>query len=292
MESWNLLGSVTVPAVRSGGGGMRRRQARTERRALDTYVSYMETRLADGNSHPFERSQVSAATPALTARRRAVPATAGVVNGATFPAADHSVKLYKDDAEIVRSIADFYEEGIGAGETLVLVATADHRQAVEATLAARGLDLGAAYVALDARETLNGLLVDGSVDADLFDAIVGRIVRGLVAEGRPVRIYGEMVGLLWAGGDVVGATAGVDLHVDVAEHGDQAVVGADVPQLEDRLAVGRHLGATGGRALVALAGARRAAVAAHPVAFVPRYASITRSSCATSSYVPSAILRP
>jgi len=58
------------------------------------------------------------------------------------------LKRYVDDAEIVRSIADFYEEGSGAGETLVLVATAAHRQAVEATLAARRLDLGTAYVAL------------------------------------------------------------------------------------------------------------------------------------------------
>ena len=104
----------------------------------------------------------------MTATRRAVPAAVGVVTGATFPAAAH-------------------------------------RQAVEATLAARGLDLGAAYVALDAQETLNGVLVRDAVDADLFDRTVGRMVRGLVAEGRPVRIYGEMVGLLWAGGDVVSA---------------------------------------------------------------------------------------
>jgi anti-sigma regulatory factor (Ser/Thr protein kinase) len=62
-------------------------------------------------------------------------------------------------------------------------------------------------VLLDAASTLRTFLVDGAPDPALLAAGVGALVRELAGGGRPVRAAGEMVALLWADGNVVGALA-------------------------------------------------------------------------------------
>ena len=58
---------------------------------------------------------------------------------------------------------------------------------------------------LDAAETLRRFTVDGSLDADRFVAAIGALVGPASELGRQVRVYGEMVALLWDAGDVAGA---------------------------------------------------------------------------------------
>lgn len=85
---------------------------------------------------------------------------------------------------------------------MLVVATAPHRRAVDAWLdrSPRQTGTGARLTILDARDTLDSLLIDGVVDADrLYD----RIAPWLAAanrSGRAPRIYGEMVVLLWNDG--------------------------------------------------------------------------------------------
>jgi hypothetical protein len=192
MEPWMLTNGVLLSATAAGRGLIWRcTRARNERRSTDVYLEWM---VAEAEPLPMTRRPPAGAALVAPPRHWAIPSD------------DHTVQLYEYDAEIVMSIADFYEPALAAGDPIVLVATPAHRLAVEATLAGRGHDLGKArYVALDAAETLDRFLVDGSVDSALFDRTVGDMVRELVLEGRPVRIYGEMVGILWGAGDVAGA---------------------------------------------------------------------------------------
>jgi hypothetical protein len=123
---------------------------------------------------------------------------------------DHVVQFYEEGADLVMSIAGLVETGLRAGEAVIVVATGDHLIGVDDRLSARAVDLVAPrlsgqYQTFDAEEMLATLMVDGMPDQARFDAVVG----GLVAHARrcwpQVRIFGEMVALLWANDDIVGA---------------------------------------------------------------------------------------
>ena len=129
---------------------------------------------------------------------------------------DHLVELYDSDADLAASVRAFLAPAVDGGDTALVVATAAHRAAFAAAFAAAGHDLGRAeaagrYVALDAAEVLAGFMVDGMPDPARFRAVVGPRLAAEAAAGRRVRIYGEMVALLWAAGRVGAAVALEDL---------------------------------------------------------------------------------
>jgi hypothetical protein len=102
----------------------------------------------------------------------------------------------------------YLAEGIAAGDAAVVVATASNREAIAAGLRAEGIDmagLGHRYLALDADGALRAFMDDGRLDPDRFDAVIGGVVRRAVAAGGAVRIYGEMVNMLWSEGAVAEA---------------------------------------------------------------------------------------
>lgn len=119
-------------------------------------------------------------------------------------ARDHVVQLYRDDRFLVEAVALFAGVGIGKGEAIVLIATAPHLEAIEQRLKALGFDVEALKMwgqltALDAARLLSGFMVNGAPDAALFETLVAQIIKRARAEGRyaRIRIYGEMVELLW-----------------------------------------------------------------------------------------------
>lgn len=119
---------------------------------------------------------------------------------------DHFVQFYEADDFLLESLADFIGTAISAGEAAIVVATGEHRENLEARLREKSLDVTTAVacgqlVLRDAAETLSKFMVDESPDAGLFAGHIGDTI-ARAAEGRPrVRIYGEMVALLWAEGN-------------------------------------------------------------------------------------------
>lgn len=129
--------------------------------------------------------------------------------GAALPGA-HVVHAYRDDAEIVAAVARYVADGLAAGERALVVATADHRAGVDEVLLQYGADpeqarASGGYVTLDAGELLDRFLVDALPDPALFSAVVGALVADLTADGHALRVFGEMVMLLWDAGNVPGA---------------------------------------------------------------------------------------
>jgi MEDS: MEthanogen/methylotroph, DcmR Sensory domain len=119
---------------------------------------------------------------------------------------EHVVQLYgRDDQLLTRNVSRYLAEGLRRGDGLITIATPEHtsaiarqledaapRLATEATAAGR-------LVCLDARETLDRLLVGGRPDEGRFRALIGdglARVRARSATGS-VRAFGEMVSLLW-----------------------------------------------------------------------------------------------
>ncbi|HUY76343.1 MAG TPA: ATP-binding protein [Ktedonobacterales bacterium] len=151
------------------------------------------------------------------ARTNAVPlppATEDMDPPHTRQPTGHVVQFYESDVFLAESVATFIGGGLGAGEAALVIATPAHRQAIEARLEAVGFDVATAqsrgvYVALDAAETLSQFIVEGTLEPSRFSAIIGGIVARVgdapgisgsrrSAGGRRLRIFGEMVALLWA----------------------------------------------------------------------------------------------
>jgi anti-sigma regulatory factor (Ser/Thr protein kinase) len=121
---------------------------------------------------------------------------------------DHAVVFYEREPNLVATVAPYLAETLATGGMAVVVATASHRAAIADGLATEGIDmagLGARYVTLDAATLLAAFMESGRPNAILFDAVVGAAVRHAVDAGRPVRVYGEMVDLLWTDGAVAAA---------------------------------------------------------------------------------------
>ncbi|HEY9284730.1 MAG TPA: ATP-binding protein [Pyrinomonadaceae bacterium] len=116
---------------------------------------------------------------------------------------EHFVQFYDTDAFLLNSLCDFVRCGLDAGDACVVVATKAHREALEEGLRARGLDVAEAigrgqFVALDAAGTLSEFMVGGSPEPARFAEVIGGLVARVAGGGRRVRVFGEMVDLLWA----------------------------------------------------------------------------------------------
>ncbi len=123
------------------------------------------------------------------------------------PGCEHAVAFYDSDSELIGKVSAHFADALAADETIVFIATADHRARVEAALLRMGIDVvhSDSYIALDARMTLATFMVDGVPDRTHYRDIVGLTLEAALDHGRPVCAFGEMVALLWDEGNVNGA---------------------------------------------------------------------------------------
>ncbi|MEW6706897.1 MAG: ATP-binding protein [Pseudomonadota bacterium] len=119
----------------------------------------------------------------------------------------HHVRFYAEDAALIDEVADFLDAALRAGDAAVVIATEEHRAQLQRRLAGIGPRQGmpAWYSGtlrmLDARQTLDCMLVDGELDAQRFTEVVGGAIAEASSNGtREVRAFGEMVALLYAQG--------------------------------------------------------------------------------------------
>jgi hypothetical protein len=135
---------------------------------------------------------------------------------------DHLVEFYENEEFLVASVVDYVVSALRADESAVVVATAEHREAFADGIGAHGADVEHAaregrYLALDAAALLATFMVDGAPSREHFLAAVSPLLD--VASGggeRDVRVYGEMVALLWEAGDVTSTIALEDLWNELA----------------------------------------------------------------------------
>jgi hypothetical protein len=133
----------------------------------------------------------------------------------------HFVEIYDNDSSLIDSVKRFVSIGISQGETAIVIGSPLHRQAVDSALQ-HSIDLQAAreqgqYMALDANETLALFMQNGAPDPARFHKVIGDLVAGAARYGRQIRLFGEMVAILWAEGNVVGALALEDLWNRLSE---------------------------------------------------------------------------
>lgn len=118
---------------------------------------------------------------------------------------EHFVHLYENDGSLLELLESYVADGLRSGEAVVVIATPEHLAALDRKLTADGLDLVAArwqgqYLPMDAVGTLRQFMVSTGPDPELFEQVMGDVLRRARRNGRRVRAFGEMVALLWADG--------------------------------------------------------------------------------------------
>lgn len=122
----------------------------------------------------------------------------------------HAVQFYKQDEFLLDTVSGFIGTAIISGEAAIVIATQEHREALEVRLPARGLDLAVIretgrYLSFDAEKTLSSFMVGGQPEGSRFFNLIGGYIGHAVekseAKAGRVAVFGEMVALLWARGE-------------------------------------------------------------------------------------------
>jgi signal transduction histidine kinase len=132
---------------------------------------------------------------------------------ALLSAVDHRVQFYDSEDFLALTVANFLEEGIRGGQPLVVIATEPHRRSFASQLKSKGHDVdrvsgSGQLMLLDARDTLEKFMVDQLPEAGRFKTVIGTALqsaRELGGGNAVLRLYGEMVDLLWRDGNTEGA---------------------------------------------------------------------------------------
>ena len=128
----------------------------------------------------------------------------------------HAVQFYNDDVFLIDAVYAFIKTGFEEGATIIVVATEKHREELCNAFQGRGVHgTEDKVVYLDAPELLSAFMVDDWPNQTRFDATVGRMVQQAALSG-PVRIFGEMVSVLWAEGKTRAAIRLEELRNELA----------------------------------------------------------------------------
>ncbi|MFL5935916.1 MAG: MEDS domain-containing protein [Gaiellaceae bacterium] len=138
--------------------------------------------------------------------------------------ADHAVQIYDELDELAHSVGHFLLAGFESGAPAVVIATAEHRARFSDELEHEGADAGVLerrgqLIIRDADETLASFMAGELPSAERFDAVVGRLIDDVASRfpGRTMRVFGEMVDVLWARGQRQAAVALEQLWNALAE---------------------------------------------------------------------------
>jgi hypothetical protein len=122
---------------------------------------------------------------------------------------DHIVQLYQDQDFLNCAVCRFIGAGLANGEGIILFPTLTHWNAFRRRLEAEGVDVHSAQergqlMVVDANELLPRFMRGAMPDPPTFNGVVGDIVGRARASGsyQTVRLWGEMVDVLWERGEV------------------------------------------------------------------------------------------
>jgi len=115
---------------------------------------------------------------------------------------DHSVQIYENDKVFLNTLESFAGAGLIAGDSIIIIATAEHLAALESRLTNQGFNMNFLvssnrYIGLDAQETLAKFMVNGRVDETLFMNCITDVIRRAQKNNGTIRAFGEMVAILW-----------------------------------------------------------------------------------------------
>ena len=108
---------------------------------------------------------------------------------------EHAVRFYERDEQLLEEVAEYLDEALRGGGLAVAIATPQHRAELSRRLcgfgplqSASGWFTGS-LVLLDAAETLERFMVDGSPDAQRFEATLSPVLAQGPASSPSTRLW-------------------------------------------------------------------------------------------------------
>ena len=143
---------------------------------------------------------------------------------------DHIVQLYQDQDFLSRAVCRFAGPALANGEGVILIPTPTHWNAFRPRLEAEGVDVQAAQergqlMVVDANQLLPRFMRDAMPDPPVFNGVFTDVVGQARARGefQRLRVWGEMVGVLWERGDVAASMNLEDLFDQLGKKIDIAI---------------------------------------------------------------------
>ena len=137
----------------------------------------------------------------------------------------HIVQFYETESSLVDHAVRFSLSGLRGTDPIIIIATPRHRAAFVERLIHDGIDVDGVrasgqFVMLDARETLAGFMVGDMPDREKFRNTIGSVLenRRAGAGCAHVRVYGEMIDLLWHEGNHAAAIHLEEFWIDLQQH--------------------------------------------------------------------------
>lgn len=122
----------------------------------------------------------------------------------------HSVHLYDEHSALIERLCGIVKSGLEIGGSVLIVATASHRNELVRQLTDAGVDVRShardgRFTMCDAKETLAMFMRKGRPDRNLFTATVGKLLEDAKRNARnkdqALTVFGEMVAVLWEAGE-------------------------------------------------------------------------------------------
>jgi len=118
---------------------------------------------------------------------------------------EHFVEIYEHDGPFLDSLEGFAAGGLKAHDAVIIIATSEHRMALEKRLSKRGINVdqmraSQRYIDIDAEAALSQFMQNDWPNDQLFSNFIMNLLRRATTGGRQVRAFGEMVALLWLRG--------------------------------------------------------------------------------------------
>jgi len=115
---------------------------------------------------------------------------------------DHIAQTYQDESFLLEAVGHYVRAGLQRDEGVVLIMRKAHWTALVIQLDGLGAGLLAAVergqvASYDADETLAGLMRDGMPGESPFRQLVGNVVSEMRERYPRIRVFGEMVDILW-----------------------------------------------------------------------------------------------